>query len=107
METRSGMGSVMGRISRRAVILGALLVLSLAGGVLLTRIMPHSNLGAIVFLVGIFLLLPLAVGEVQGAGGAGAGSERGDSFVYGSVDINDNPAQMGVHTTSALDEFSP
>lgn len=102
METRNGISGVFGRLSRRAVILCALLVMCMAGGVLLTRVLPHSNLGVILFLVGILLVLPLAVGEVQG--GMAADDEGGSSFVYGSVDINDNPTQMGVRTTSVFDE---
>lgn len=99
MEMENGISKVFGRMSRRAVVLCALLVLSVAGGVLLTRVLPHSNLGVGLFLLGIFLLLPLAIGEVQG--GVDGGKQE-HSFVYGSIDINDNPCQVGVHTPSAL-----
>ena len=103
MEMRSGIGKVLGRLSRRAVILCALLVLSVAGGLLLTRVLPHSNVGVILFAAGVFLLLPLTIGEVQG-GTADMLPNEEQPFVYGSADIEQNPFQLGVHTTSALDD---
>ncbi len=100
----NGLDAVLGRLSRRAVVLCALLILTVGGGVLLYKHAPHSNLGPILFLLGIFLVLPLTVGEVQGSAGRPIEDEEAPPFVYGSLDINDNPIQAGVDDRPLWDE---
>ena len=92
----NGLGTVLGRLSRRAVVLCALLVLTVWGGVLLYKHAPQSNLGPILFLLGIFLVLPLTVGEVQDSSSRPIGEEEEPPFVYGSYDLRENPLQQGV-----------
>ena len=50
---------------RRPVVLAVLVGLVLAGAVALNRFMPHSSLGSVLFMLGIFLGLPTAVAEFQ------------------------------------------
>lgn len=52
-------------LSRRAVILCALVVLGLVGGVVLNKLYPHSNIGALLFGVSLFLGVPTALPEIQ------------------------------------------
>ena len=100
----NGLGAALGRLSRRAVVLCALLILTVGGGVLLYKHAPHSNLGPILFLLGVFLVLPLTVGEVEGISDRPLGEEEDPPFVYGSLDINDNPIQAGVDDRPLGDE---
>lgn len=100
----NGLGAVLGRVSRRAVVLCALLIMMVGGGVLLYKHAPHSNLGPILFLLGIFLVLPLTVGEVQSSSGRPIGEEDEPPFVYGSVDLRSNPLQQGVDDRPLWDE---
>lgn len=57
-------------LTPRAVVLCALVVLTLGGSVLLMKsgLMPHSDLPAILFFGGVFFALPLAAGELMTMG---------------------------------------
>lgn len=54
-----------GSVSRRILVLCVVLVGLIAGGVVLDKLMPQSDLGAILFMLGIFLGLPVLVAELQ------------------------------------------
>ncbi len=83
--------------SRRPVVLGVLVSLALAGGVALSRFMPHSNLGAILFMLGIFLGLPVLAAEFQPAG-RGASKDKASEAMEPA-----RPSERAVPTAARLD----
>ena len=52
-------------VSPRAVLLCVLVVLGLVGGVVLNKLFPHSNIGALVFAVSLFLGVPSVLPGIQ------------------------------------------
>ena len=70
-------GDAPGR-SGRAIVLCILVVLVLVGAVVLNRLRPQSDLSAVLFMLGLFLGLPLVTAELQPAKkGAATDGERG------------------------------
>ena len=101
----NGLREILGRVSRRALVLCALLIMTMGGGVLLYKHAPHSNLGPILFLLGIFLVLPLTIGEFGGMPANAADKEDDAPFVYGSIDLRTNPLQQGVDDRPMWDDL--
>ena len=89
--------------SRRPVVLGVLVGLALAGGVALSRVMPHSNLGAILFMLGIFLGLPVLAAEFQPANRAASKDKASEAMEPARPSEPVRPSERAVPTAARLD----